>query len=251
MEFSFDRSNEANLQNITQSNNGPNPNLPQEASGPAEKVNSNNGEASTITNERLRKAIEKNRARQAERARVIPDPVQAPVNKQSSLFDTKQSRPPEAPLKAHAEERVHDNPKASTVVTRRNTARANEAEFTPVKRTSRKVGAQISYTTSGRKKLKPIDPTIVAYLVKGCWIFCSIIVLRLLFSHGGVSDFYSQRTIYNNRLEELDRIKKENMSLVHEIERMQTDASFQKKLVRDNLGFIASDEYLILFPKEK
>jgi hypothetical protein len=40
------------------------------------------------------------------------------------------------------------------------------------------------------------------------------------------------------------------MSLVHEIERMQYDVAFQKRLVRDNLGFIAQDEFLILFPKE-
>ena len=243
MEFSFDRSNEAHLQNNTQPNNGPTPKMQEE-----EKTQPNSLDTSTITNERLRKAIEKNRARQAGRARMNPDPAQSPVNEQPSFFENPS---PEVPLKAHTEERVHDSPKVATVVTRRNTARANEAEFTPVKRTSRKVGAQISYTTSGRKKSKPMDPTFVAYLVKGCWIFCGVIVLRLLFSNGGVSDFYSQRTIYNNRLEELDRIKKENMSLVHEIERMQTDASFQKKLVRDNLGFIAADEYLILFPKEK
>ena len=49
----------------------------------------------------------------------------------------------------------------------------------------------------------------------------------------------------------LSRIKKENMQIVREIERMQTDTAYQKKLVRDNLGFIAADEFLILFPKEK
>jgi hypothetical protein len=38
--------------------------------------------------------------------------------------------------------------------------------------------------------------------------------------------------------------------LVREIERMHNDVGYQKKLVRDNLGFIASDEYLVLFPKE-
>lgn len=244
MEFSFDRSKETQLLNNTQSKNEPTPKVVSPG---------NETDTSTITNERLRKAIEKNRARQAGRVLANSVPNQTPINEQPSFFENQQSPPPlpEAPSKAHAEERIHDIPKVSTVVTRRNTARANEAEFTPVKRTSRKVGAQVSYTTTGRKKSKPMDPTFIAYLVKGCWFFCGVMVLRLLFSNGGVTDFYSQRTNYSNRLEELDQIKKENMSLVHGIERMQSDTSFQKKLVRDNLGFIAVDEYLILFPKEK
>ena len=74
-------------------------------------------------------------------------------------------------------------------------------------------------------------------------------VLRLIFAAGGVTDYYSQKTSVNERLSELSDIKKENMQLVREIERMRSDSGYQKKLVRDNLGFIASDEFLVLFPK--
>jgi cell division protein FtsB len=262
LEFSFDRSKEAQLRNNSQTQNGPVPKLPtppvmvarETTANESERISHPDGiDTSTIANERLRKAIEKNRARQAERARMNPAPASSEPqeNVQASFFEKQQDEPAEEPVRTHAKERVHDAPKSSGVVTRRNAARPNEAEFTPVKRTSRKVSAQISYSTSGRKKSKPLDPVFVGYLIKGSWIFCGIMVLRLIFANGGVSDFYSQRSLYNNRLEELGRIKKENMVLVQEIERMQTDASFQKKLVRDNLGFIASDEYLILFPKEK
>ncbi|MDO9182288.1 MAG: hypothetical protein Q7U04_07755 [Bacteriovorax sp.] len=266
MEFSFDRSKEsAHLRNGTQ------------ASGPTEQPqttqqtqSSNDGaDTSTITNERLRKAIEKNRARQAERNRTHPPASEAPQSQhtqQASFFDNQQQQQPQQqygsstvqeepvqqapPRRARAEERTHIPNQKAAVVTRRSVARPDEAEFTPVKRTPKKVASQISYTTSSsRKKSKPFDPTLVGYLVKGCWIFCAVMVLRLLFAHGGVSDFYSQSSLHSDRLTELDRIKKENMQLVREIERMQTDTAFQKKLVRDNLGFIAADEFLVLFPK--
>jgi cell division protein FtsB len=258
LEFSFDRSNG------TQST-GPSakPQTPPQPTQQAQSAPSDDGiDTSTITNERLRKAIEKNRVRQAERNRTNPQAAgQQQYTEQASLFDKQQQQKQtqndepvsqSPPLRPRAQERAHtEAPKAATVVTRRSVARPDEAEFTPVKRTPRKVASQISYTTTSRKKSKPMDPTLVGYLVKGCWIFCVVMILRLIFANGGVTDFYSQRSLYNDRLTELDRIKKENMQLVHEIEHMQTDTSFQKKLVRDNLGFIAADEFLVLFPKEK
>lgn len=266
MEFSFDRSNETHLRNTTQSR--PEPKVAPVQAAPKEAPHDDGIDTSTIANERLRKAIERNRARQAERNRqaAAVNPSQAtaaqnfsqtgPSQEQASLFDRPQEKVQETiqqepervtPSRPKAEER-----RATTAVTRRTVARPNEADFTPAKRAPRKVSSQISYTTtSSRKKSKPLDPKLLGYLVKGCWVFCGIMVLRLVFAHGGVSDYYSQRSLHNERLGELDRIKKENMQLVREIERMKTDMVFQKKLVRDNLGFIASDEFLVLFPKEK
>jgi cell division protein FtsB len=140
--------------------------------------------------------------------------------------------------------------KGTSVVSRRSVAKPDDTEFVPVKRTPKKVASQISYTTtSTRKKQKSMDPKYVNWLVKGSWIFCGLMVLRLIFATGGVTDFYSQKGAVADRLAELSDIKKENMQLVREIERMRSDAGFQKKLVRDNLGFIAADEFLVLFPK--
>jgi cell division protein FtsB len=283
LEFSFDRSKETHLRNSTQSSG------PTQAQQQQQQYD-DGIDTSTIANERLRKAIERNRARQAERNRQSPlpqPPMQqaAAPQEQASLFDkpqqqeTRMEAPPVQPVyqappvqevrqeevrqeeaeqvpprrpRAHERARSSVETRSSAIVTRKSVARPDEADFTPAKRTPRKVASQISYSTSGtRKKTKSMDPTIVGYLVKGAWAFCAIMVLRLVFAHGGITDFYSRRSVYNDRLNELDRIKKENMQLVHEIERMQTDVAFQKKLVRDNLGFIASDEFLVLFPKEK
>lgn len=276
MEFSFDRSKDSHLRTNTQ----PKPEVKVEpvAAQPAQTYD-DGIDTSTIANERLRKAIERNRARQAERNRMRPPEMQAqpqeqPPQQQSqpeqpaeqaSLFG--RQAPPEErfaePVAESVAEPVQENSRpnraqmrsgarTSGVVTRRSVARPDDTDFTPVKRAPRKVASQISYATTGsKKKNKQLDPNLLNYFVKGCWIFCAILILRLVFANGGVTDFYSRRSILNDRTNELDRIKKENMQLVHEIERMQTDIAFQKKLVRDNLGFIAADEFLILFPKEK
>ena len=86
--------------------------------------------------------------------------------------------------------------------------------------------------------------------MRGLWIFCAILLLRLIFSDGGVSDFYDKKQKLVNREEELSRIKKENDHLIKEIDLLKHNSVFQKKIVRDHLGYIAYDEFLILFPEE-
>jgi cell division protein FtsB len=75
-------------------------------------------------------------------------------------------------------------------------------------------------------------------------------LVRLFFSQGGILDFYDQSKVLTDKKLELEQIRSENMALTREISRMQSDTGYQKKIVRDNLGFIAQDEFLILFPKE-
>ena len=265
MEFSFDRSND--LQ--SRSNSATNSDSTQGQASAGDGI-----DTSQISNERLRKAIERNRARQAERMKNQPQQAsvqpqvqtqtQPEPQAQATFSSTENAQPsmfdrPHRTTRVRVHERVHntnvETANTSAIVTRKSAARPDEADFTPIKRAPRKVTSQISYSTSGTttrsKKAKSMDPKLEKYLIRGSWIFCSFLVLRLFFASGGIMDFYSQKSLYQERLTELDRIKKENMQIVREIERMQTDAAFQKKLVRDNLGFIASDEFLVLFPKEK
>jgi cell division protein FtsB len=273
LEFSFDRSKDSHLRTNTQPKTEVKPEPVAAQAAPAETYD-DGIDTSTIANERLRKAIERNRARQAERNRMRP-PVAEPQmqaqeqaapqqetqqsTEQASLFgrqapaeETAEATSTESARPRSERAQMRTGARSSTVVTRRSVARPDDTDFTPVKRAPRKVASQISYATTGsKKKNKQLDPTLLNYFVKGCWIFCVVLILRLIFANGGVTDFYSRRSILNDRSNELDRIKKENMQLVHEIERMQSDTAFQKKLVRDNLGFIAADEFLILFPKEK
>lgn len=275
MEFSFDRSKPAQAQ--TQSTQAA-----PESQGPRPGPDLNTVDPSTIANERLRKAIERNRAKQGIRNTQATAPQQEsqqaqpqPQEQQQQAFfnedaiaaaraqhaEATQGEVPQyeeetvvrPASRMRARERVSTPPPApdtTTVVSRRSVAKPDDTEFVPVKRTTRKVASQISYSTgTARKKQKSLDPKYQGWLVKGSWIFCAVMVLRLIFAAGGVTDFYSQKNSVNARLSELSDIKKENMQLVREIERMRSDVGFQKKLVRDNLGFIAADEFLVLFPK--
>jgi cell division protein FtsB len=281
LEFSYDRSKDSQLhrpeeRTTTQSQQ---PVQPQQTSSVRSGPDLNTVDTSTIANERLRKAIERNRAKQGIRSsRPASGPVQQAagpqVHEQGSFFNqealnaarAQHAQATQTEVPEYVEEPIQESPRirarervstpaptsrsTSVVSSRRSVARPDDTEFVPVKRTTRKVASQISYTTmSTRKKQKSIDPKYTQWLVKGSWIFCAIMVLRLIFAAGGVTDFYSQKNSVNERLTELLDIKKENMQLVREIERMRSDTGFQKKLVRDNLGFIAADEFLVLFPK--
>jgi cell division protein FtsB len=251
VEFSFDRSRSSN----TSTNQG-------------QQSQTDDSDTSKIANERLRKAIERNRARQRSREATPAQASNADIDsvraqhqahagtytesstvveeKQAPLFEERsevKETPREIPREVPREEPIIS-------ATRKNVARPDETEFIPIKRSTKKVASHVSYTTGSKRKPKELNPVFVNYLVKGTWLFCGFLVLRLFFSSGGVVDYYNGRSLLNNRVLELKRIKKENMALVSEIERMQLDASFQKKLVRDNLGFIAADEYLVLFPKD-
>ena len=265
MEFSFDRSKDSHLRRPDEAPAAQPQQTQTHSSGPRPGPDLNTVDPSTIANERLRKAIERNRAKQGIRspqptaqqaARPEPESQPEAPPEQPSFFN----QPPEAEETRYQEnaiprarERVGTPPpppRSTSVVSRRSVAKPDDTEFVPVKRTTRKVASQISYTTSStRKKAKSLDPKYSGWLVKGSWVFCVIMVLRLIFAAGGITDFYSQKTSVSERLAELSDIKKENMQLVREIERMRSDIGFQKKLVRDNLGFIAADEFLVLFPK--
>ncbi|MBC7712392.1 MAG: septum formation initiator family protein [Rhizobacter sp.] len=298
MEFSYDRSKDSHLrkpEERTTSQAHPQQQPSQQPAGVRAGPDLNTIDPSTIANERLRKAIERNRAKQgvrtpqpaatAQQAQPQtsgpqyqePQAAQPQAHEQASFFNQDainaaraqhaQATQTEAPqyeeepvqrpsARIRARERVSTPtppppPIGTTVVSRRSVAKPEDTEFVPAtKRPARKVASQISYTTtSTRKKQKSLDPKYEGWLVKGAWIFCGIMVLRLIFAAGGVTDFYSQKNSVRDRVAELSDIKKENMQLVREIERMRSDTGFQKKLVRDNLGFIAADEFLVLFPK--
>jgi len=243
-------------------------------------------DTSAIQNERLRKAIERNRAKQREReaqtsssnsayaqhaeaqSRMSPPPrrpnvfkentesrlasetMQATHETQRGLFEEAEVKTERVVTEPIPEPKPEPIPEVEPRSIRRTVARPEDTEFAPVKRTTKKVAAQqISYQTN-KRQIKAIDASLSSLAFKFTWAFFAFLVLRLIFANGGVTDYWSQRSVLNDRLKELRSIKKENMLLVSEIEKMQTDAAYQKKLVRDNLGFIEKDEFLILFPKD-
>lgn len=137
-------------------------------------------------------------------------------------------------------------PTSRAVVARERRVTVEEEFTTPVKKAPKK----ITTPTYATKKNGVINPKWQNYLVKGCWAFCALMLVRLFLSQGGVMDYYDQSRVLGEKKLELEQIRSENMALTKEISRMLNDVGYQKKIVRDNLGFIAQDEFLILFPKE-
>lgn len=144
---------------------------------------------------------------------------------------------------------------SSAEPTRKTVAKPDDTEFVaPMRKAVAKAPAKVGYTSAKRKvntRKKGTDTSFVGYLVKFGWAFCTFLLFRLVFSAGGVMDYYSSLNLLEDKNYERERIIKDNKNLALEIKKIGNNSSYQKKLVRDNLGFIARDEYLILFPREK
>ena len=157
--------------------------------------------------------------------------------------------------------------KRSTKVTPKSATRvsvarsANDQTFaTPLKRPKKKKLLSNPFSYKTKVKAKPAvrktrkrkySVQLPSWALKLAWIACAVLMVRLLFSDRGVFDYYSRNNDYKGQISEYEGIIQENNSLRSEIDKIKSNQSYQKKLVRDHLGFISKDEFLILFAKEK
>ena len=79
---------------------------------------------------------------------------------------------------------------------------------------------------------------------------CGILFLRLIFMDAGVIDFYKMENTLQETVHQLQLVKDENIELATEIHEIRTNPKYQKQIVRDHLGVIAKDEYLVIFAKD-
>lgn len=287
VEFSFER-NRSNLGTNSTSNQKPSSGV---GASQAQQSNLDQEDLSHIQNDRLRKALERNRQRMLKRE-YVQGKTQATASEQVSSRPASPPPPPaqekkeeytqtsflwgneskaqaqstQSPQDATEEtvrptftyqkpevfaEEVTQEEVPKTLPTRRSVGKPDSTEFTSsVRRTTRKATPQIGYATSSARKREKasLDQKYVDWLVKGSWIFCGLMFLRLIFVDGGIVDLYKRKAALRDRVHEYQEIVTENKAVSKEIDKMLHDQAFQKKLVRDNLGFISKDEYLILFP---
>lgn len=122
-----------------------------------------------------------------------------------------------------------------------------EEVVTPVKRKPRKAPpAKVKYL--GWFDWKGLSRGEI--MSRLAWIFCFSMILRLIFMDQGVIDFVKMENRLSGREEILKEIQNENKDIMNEIDLIKNNPGYQKKLVRDHLGAISSDEYLILFPND-
>jgi cell division protein FtsB len=243
----------------------------------------------SISSDRLRKAIERNRAKQAKRAASAGGASsRGTVDLSSASSRTSSSERsgftlPGRGRRATAGTASSASSMSASSSTRRNVGRAGEQEFaTSVRRNVQKAPADVSYvsktpasratrsrtatttvvpakttrttrttrSTTTRRKISAKAEKRTRYFVMACWVLLGVMCLRLVFSRGGVIDFYANKGLLEGKVEEYQSIQVENKTLLKEIKKIRSSKSYQKKLVRDHLGFIAKDEFLILFSKE-
>lgn len=207
-----------------------------------------------IGSDRLRKAIERNRAKQTKRAGQVGRSTSAPS---ASSDDWSLPGMGTSPGLSATSRRS----------TRKSVGSADNVEFTTAIRKGTRAPAPVSYSeaktptvvtrkVTRKAPVKTRSPkskllkNTNEYVVKGIWVFCAILLLRLVFSGGGVSDYYDKKEVLQSRFNELSRIGNENQDLLKEIDLLKKDPQYQKKVVRDHLGYIAQDEFLILFPEQ-
>ena len=176
-------------------------------------------EANSVGSERLRRALERNRAK---RTRQDGGSIQSRLARRPlpgrTVMKTPASRLPHRP-----EPTLEKN---TTL----------EASTTPPRIHS--------------PKLSRFFSGLWEYLLRLTWLFCGVLILRLVFTNGGVVDFYAKKDHLESREREHLSIKSENKEILKEIDKIKNSPEYQKKLVRGHLDFIAPDEFLVLFAKE-
>ncbi len=238
------------------------------------EFNSPGNDPSSLASERLRKAIERNRRKQELRQKMEAGEEsheQVPFGQEwappkSSRMETPPPPPPLSGARraaAAATARSETGGPSfttsgslpATIPTRQRVARPDDIDFTetPRRSTTKRVGDIVEYAPSSRSTSKRVAaaPTPYrAWMIKGAWALVDIFALRLVPAKRGVMAYHQRLSILEGKTKELSQIHEENMGLSKEIELIKSDGTTQKKLVRDHLGFIAEDEYLVLFPRE-
>lgn len=211
--------------------------------------------SNTIASSKLQKAIERNRIRQAKReGKTVDIPKRGPgYSQQEFTFQNKTT-----PRMASASQRGAVRPQMGTTQTSRvSVATPNtETQFVrPTRTTSSTIKKNtlkypVKKTSTAKRKKIQKKKVKNAWIMKASWILLSFIVLRLVFAERGVIDYFAMQDLIQHKLNLIEETKQENASLVQEMEQIKNSSNYQKKLVREKLGFISGDEYLVIFSED-
>lgn len=96
-------------------------------------------------------------------------------------------------------------------------------------------------------KIKEYVKTLFISLFKiSLWMVIFISFYQLLFGIGGIIDYQRSCNDLAKQETTLKSINEENKNLIDEMQHMEDDPIYQKKLIREHLGVIAKDEYVVL-----
>jgi len=78
-----------------------------------------------------------------------------------------------------------------------------------------------------------------------------LMLLFMVFGENSLTDLYQLKIKKDNLSKKNDALKKENLSLYREIERLKNDPEYVEDVARKELGVIGKDEVIIKVKKRK
>ena len=78
-----------------------------------------------------------------------------------------------------------------------------------------------------------------------------LLLLFIVFGENGLTDLHGLKMKKENLTQKNEEIKKENLSLYREIERLKNDPGYVENVARQELGVIGKDEVIIKVKKRK
>ena len=76
-------------------------------------------------------------------------------------------------------------------------------------------------------------------------------LLFIVFGENGLTDLYKLKMEKDNLSKKSDELKKKNISLYREIERLKNDPGYVEDVARKELGVIGKDDVIIKVKKER
>lgn len=159
------------------------------------------------------------------------EPVRAPLPKARPVRKTPERRMPSAKGQT-----------LETPISRLGTSKVKpKYSLVSGEPTSRVSPRKASKTSKRNQKDK-----YLMYIERGAWAFCLFLFVRLVFADRGIVDYYQRKGDLSGRQGDYLMISDDNQGLIKEISLLKKSKTYQKKTIREHLGFIARDEYLVL-----
>lgn len=144
---------------------------------------------------------------------------------------------------------LYNNSSSSVTTRRRGVATSyDDVEFNPPIRTTRRSSPKLGYvkTTATQKKWLSLKNLTWG---KVAWVAAVVLLLRLVFMDNGILDYQKMNETIAEKERYLVELRQENVELIKELKLIKTSSTYQKKMAREHLGVIASDEYLVVISK--
>ena len=225
------------------------------------------GRSPSNSNDRLQKAIERNRAKVLKRSGLRDNPTIAstpprgvPISKMQAMSSRREARRPTSSLPRKISS---STPRSISSVRKQwnsgEAQRAVENRLATLKDKRKSRLAMRGRVSSENVNLKESAKSfllgseeksrVFRWIVKFCWLGLFLFCLHVLFGDRGTLEYYAHLQEVNNLRSEVELLKKENGQIIFELNQIQNSPVYQKKIIRDYLGYIAKDEHLVIFPE--